>query len=757
MNHIHCGFIDFRPGYEYIYKLNATADVISAGKFLLRAKVSSKASVHLISYTNIREFLDSQELLLRVYDFQFTPIGQLDVRGHDFDFSSWFSFVIAKHGVILRVYHDEDDRDEVVAIKKGIAGLLSAKLHSEDEVHGTIKGGNYSYTTEEVGHEGLHTADYIVFPTAEGKAFKKTRTNFDHQVENAKSSYEKILHPLTVEKNIHVAWEAIKGNLTCMSNQPSKGRECYLSHYLNYGLYFKDDQMSKCTTWRKLGRSPELSTCFFDIVHVLKRLPAEHLDTIAEFYFTNLSSVYPDNAAARHNMLDAYGVLNTNHSQTILLQRVLLAPTLDEDLVQRVLVQVVSMKTPPIQNITTVIEEMAFDSTIGSRKISMTTCHRAQMTLGSVIRKMKENDDTYSKHLTDRMHGMLGIHDPWRYIQKRSTMTEGEQYDHDREKVVLLESLGNACMNHSYDYIISHINATNSPWIKRAGVHALRHYHHDDAADQLLLTALYDHDENVRFEALLQYQAHPKSRIITPLNNRAHPNDSYEFNPYSSGIQEVAVHHRDRRSLMNFMKLNLHFHLEAPGVDWRKELGTKDMGASFGIILKNMLDIKIAPLKGHLKIEVHDEAYARAHVGKSNFNIDFFVARLCFTGGAEYNLNIFQDFDPNLGFDLVKQFDALVKNVVGAIKTGIELFRDLISGNFLKTIVNGFVQALEELPNTVANLRTHAESVVAKLGRLNLEKLPSFIKPLKQLVTHVTNLFTDIKNDVMTFYNVSGL
>lgn len=40
------------------------------------------------------------------------------------------------------------------------------------------------------------------------------------------------------------------------------------------------------------------------------------------------------------------------------------------------------------------------------------------------------------------------------------------------------------------------------------------------AADRMLETALYDEDENVRYEALLLYQAHPKSKMISPLNNR---------------------------------------------------------------------------------------------------------------------------------------------------------------------------------------------------------------------------------------------
>ena len=40
-------------------------------------------------------------------------------------------------------------------------------------------------------------------------------------------------------------------------------------------------------------------------------------------------------------------------------------------------------------------------------------------------------------------------------------------------------SLGNARLDQSYEHIVSHVNNTNSQWVKRAGVHALRDYHHD--------------------------------------------------------------------------------------------------------------------------------------------------------------------------------------------------------------------------------------------------------------------------------------
>jgi hypothetical protein len=49
-----------------------------------------------------------------------------------------------------------------------------------------------------------------------------------------------------------------------------------------------------------------------------------------------------------------------------------------------------------------------------------------------------------------------------------------------------------------------------------------------------------------------------------------------------------------------------------------------------------------APTHGHVKINVHDEAYARVHLGFMGVNIDFFLARVCFKGGAEYSINILQ-------------------------------------------------------------------------------------------------------------------
>ena len=50
----------------------------------------------------------------------------------------------------------------------------------------------------------------------------------------------------------------------------------------------------------------------------------------------------------------------------------------------------------------------------------------------------------------------------------------------------------------------------------------------------------------------------------------------------------------------------------------------------------------IAPTNGHVKVKVHDEAYARVHLGFIGVNIELFLARVCFKGGAEYSINILQ-------------------------------------------------------------------------------------------------------------------
>lgn len=56
--------------------------------------------------------------------------------------------------------------------------------------------------------------------------------------------------------------------------------------------------------------------------------------------------------------------------------------------------------------------------------------------------------------------------------------------------------------------------------------------------------------------------------------------------------------------------------------------------------ISNVCFHDVALLKGGIDVRVHDEAYAKVHLGFVGINYDFFVARICFKGGAHYELNI---------------------------------------------------------------------------------------------------------------------
>jgi hypothetical protein len=57
-------------------------------------------------------------------------------------------------------------------------------------------------------------------------------------------------------------------------------------------------------------------------------------------------------------------------------------------------------------------------------------------------------------------------------------LSEEEALSHDTRNMILLEALGNAGMERSFDHIVSYINVTTVPLLKRSGLHALRYFHH---------------------------------------------------------------------------------------------------------------------------------------------------------------------------------------------------------------------------------------------------------------------------------------
>ena len=54
---------------------------------------------------------------------------------------------------------------------------------------------------------------------------------------------------------------------------------------------------------------------------------------------------------------------------------------------------------------------------------------------------------------------------------------------------------------------------------------------------------------------------------------------------------EKAEDYVSKRGILSF---EFKFKLEAPGVDWQKKIGSSAIGASFGIIMENLLDLRLS-------------------------------------------------------------------------------------------------------------------------------------------------------------------
>ena len=51
---------------------------------------------------------------------------------------------------------------------------------------------------------------------------------------------------------------------------------------------------------------------------------------------------------------------------------------------------------------------------------------------------------------------------------------------------------------------------------------------------------------------------------------------------------------RVRRDFLDLMWEGIEYKLKVPGFEWEKTIGTEDVGASMGLIIRNILDIKLS-------------------------------------------------------------------------------------------------------------------------------------------------------------------
>ncbi|XP_045156811.2 uncharacterized protein LOC123523186 [Mercenaria mercenaria] len=776
--------ISYEKGYEYVYRMNSTIELKDVQQFVATAE---------IGFVNIAINDSYQELLLVVHRTRFSPHDRPDINGQIYNMSRWFSFEISRRGEISNVYYLPDEEIEVINLKKGFAGMLSAKLHHHDEIDKDKGLNEWRFDTNEVGKEGPHTASYNARTTAKGYEFRKKRTSSPTRVVNGISDYEKTLqihkelntvHSVTLKETFTIDFSEKPGFDPFYASRPVHAvsdfsdmdlppiqatssdelrffeKRPFISHLerplqlvngsiqhdvkinldtkfkrqedIQMGISFIDRNMT-CMRKAPPEGSMKLTTCFQNIVLNMKMLPDEELENVTNMYLFNQGKTR--SSSDRLNYIDVLGAVETPKAQSLLLQKVIRNPLVNSQLYQRALLAIVSMDVEPLYELVDTLQILCLTGEYqGVIILSEDSRHRTCLTYGSLIRHLKKygKEDKALKHIKC-LHSKLGIHDPWLFKQKRSTMSAHEALEHDLNKVVLLDSVGNAGMDSSYEYIVSHINSSNSQWVKRTGIHALRGYYEEKVLHELEKVALYDEEETVRYEAMLQYQAHPLA-VRQSRNELA--------------VQKKAIQER------SIWEKYLKFKLEAPGVDWMKLVGSQKIGASFGVLMENLLDVKLSLLKGSVDIRVHDEVYSRVHFGYVGINLDFYSARLCFKGSAQYGINIIQEGDLQRFVKLVRDFSNIVRKIVRSVKDGVEAFKSILDDDFsLKDIVDEFVTSVEELPKKVLSLGTKVRQILNKIASIARENLPPFAKTVKRFTDAVTETYERVREDVMTFYN----
>ncbi|XP_019642103.1 PREDICTED: uncharacterized protein LOC109483513 [Branchiostoma belcheri] len=498
--------------------------------------------------------------------------------------------------------------------------------------------------------------------------------------------------------------------------------------------------------------SQERITCFRHIVEALLHLSPENLTRVADTYIA-INTTSDDDIENRDAIADALGAMATNDSLTLLTRLVLTPRQKDAKLVMRALFHFFGLECPPPQITIETVENMCFKwrMEFDDEEEGLHVWTRAHLLLGTLAGNIYATDPARADKIIDRFHGMVEIHDPWKHRQLRSTLTEDEYNSHLHEKATILGALGNAGMDRSYDLLLSYMNTTEAPSeLKRTSMTALKSYDHEKAADEILRVAIEDPDGNVRYAAALDYLSHPRASRLWEAQQQI--NNSYTNQTAIAEAREKRGLPAVRKVLEKLFK-GFDFKLETPSVDWQKKIGSSQIGASLGIIIRNMMELNLKPLKGKFEVDVLDQAYAKIHVGLLGIDWTFLDARICFKGKAGYEVNIFQEFNFDEVFKLVKLFDGVINKVIGNVKNNIIRFKKLLGSTTgsIDGIFKDIVDAADNLPNQVREFKVKAKEFTKKVGEYT--NLPPTVENVKQVVHRVSTLLGDVKADVMEFYN----
>ncbi|XP_066289112.1 uncharacterized protein [Branchiostoma lanceolatum] len=792
------------PRTEYVYDYTAQSRLGNVALLVTKAKVHVRV---------LNVSADGHLCQLHIERFSQHANGRNDHSRH-WDISRWFSFLISRHGEVTEVFYPTHEDLEVLNIKKALVGTLSARLHASDKV--LEEGRIWLYQLNETGHKGDHPSTYRVNPTPEGLVFH--RTKHGHVVENAKVKHEKeiaysselgIARTVFVDEAFTAPRETTKGfnpraglpgdpdkhrqlqgdpfdlpimhansssRMTLVGMKPFADNVTPPYNLTNGSIIIthpkppelglvqaKDALIGNLTcvrNHRKREESMQRRQCFVQLIALMDRLSENDLGVLVhEHVKVNYSdSIEEENC---NIMVDALGSLGSEAAQRLLTKTVLQVRGASAKLIQRMLISFVSMTTPPVKDFVRALEELCFIREIEFEdpKDEWIVHNTAVLILGVVADRLKETDKEKAINLVRKLEDSLGIHDPWHHRHLRSTLAAEELNKHYNHKATLLESLGNAEFDSSFDHLLSYVNNTDSPpLLRRSALSAIRKYDHHEAASLLLDSALFDEEEHVRYHAAVQYQRHPKALNLLKIKQNM-ANGSINIGHYLDDLigRTYAMsrdsHLRQRRGVERILD-GIKFYLKLPGIDWQRRIGTDMIGAEFGLVVKNIFDFNIGLTKGHVKVDVDDQIYARGLLGIIGERFDFIDAGICFKGGINYEINILQDFSFDELMELINFWFRDVPAVISDIKNTLETFQRLfnrLAGTTPEKLFQSIIDTVQNLPEIVKGMARQASETWEKVAAY--DNLPSFIEEARQVMLRANAVFSEVKNDATDLFN----
>lgn len=719
---------------------------------------------------------------------QYVKDGILMNNPMKWDLSKSFLFVSDEKGSVRLVHCHPADHEELVIIKKAMVSVFSVSVQIEEDKD------EWTYSVDEQDHLGSLTHDYRVQQTDSG--LKLQRKHYSSN--DAFRTHEKTLHYdhqgtlHTAEARDHVLLRDRSAKTKSVPVPGEKPHKVYMSGD------FPDIQAGATVRVTLDGKRPRLETAhtvFHNLTSQtleikLKPPPLHSLDAVQmniSFVYKCLET-YPEkdhenrsicvnefrdllthmhkddyvkfvnaSLAARCQwndtvcedrrlvLIDVVARLGDVTSQDLLISHVLTRdPPVGEEL-RRVFLHCVAM-IDPTESFINAVEKFCFGAEgeqHGTRAMNRTQS-RACLAVGSLARHChRAGHHDKADRLVDHLESWLDHHEKGDHvISKRDTwLEETEHEDHHVSKAILLHALGNAAMERSRRHLLTHAepNRGHQLW-RRAALDAMRRYNCTETAKAMLDAMMNDEKHTVRQMALSVYVNHPRRSEVALEHENTMLSDNYTY-------PAVA---RVKRNM--FDKVLFKFKIEIPTLDWKKELGSSAVGASFGIYFQNGIDALFRVLNGYIDVNVHDKLWAEVHLGIIDKQWYIVLVEACYKGRLSYNMNIVKDFTVNMMKDISSAFDHIANRIIEPMEKAANDLASRYQDKDTNTPKSGFepvATAVQELPKR-SKLALQSTVDLSQIAD-QITNMP-LITRIQQLATRAQSLMEDVHTEATDLY-----